>query len=144
MSARASTPLRRRRVLVSGLLAVVAVPALSACAQDEPEPVGPAPITEVGAEAPSPSGQYVAVIDAAGDAVGVLLRDGSGQDLWADDYGYTRAEPPALLWELEADVLWVIGPEEGTADDVRIVPGDEGGFVREPVTELPEEIAGRL
>lgn len=136
-----------RRLLLLGLAAVGIAGLLPACAGQGPEPVGPAPITEVGAEVASPSGKYTAVIDAAGDSVGVLLRE-AGQDVWGDDYGYSRAEPPALLWEAEADVLWVIpsdhapgGPGGGI---FRIAPRAEGGWSKEPAAELPEEIAARL
>ncbi|MFQ6485949.1 hypothetical protein, partial [Brachybacterium epidermidis] len=101
---RPARPAVRRRALLLGL-GVALPPLLVSCAEEEPEPVGPAPITEVGAEAVSPSGAYVAVIDVAGDSVGVLLRDAAGEDLWADAYGYTLKAPPALLWEAEQDVL---------------------------------------
>lgn len=145
-----------RRSLLLGLAAVGLAGLLAACAEQDPEPVGPAPITEVGAEVASPSGEYTAVIDAAGDSVGVLLRDASGQDVWGDDYGYSRTEPPALLWEAEADVLWVIDPAvlgedgdggergSGQGEHARIAPRAEGGWIKEPAQELPEEIAERL
>lgn len=145
---------RRSVLLALGALGIAGL--LPACSPEEPEPVGPAPITEVGAEAESPSGEFTAVIDTAGDSVGVLLRDASGQDIWGDDYGYSRAEPPALLWELEADVLWVIDPAvlgedgdggergSGQGEQARIAPRAEGGWIKEPAQELPEEIAERL
>lgn len=137
-----------RRSLLLGLAAVGLAGLLAACAEQDPEPVGPAPITEVGAEAASPSGEYTAVIDAAGDSVGVLLRDASGQGVWGDDYGYSRTEPPALLWEAEADVLWVVPGDHvagGPGGEIfRIAPRAEGGWSKEPAAELPEEIAARL
>lgn len=137
----------RRSVLIAlGAAGIAGL--LLACSPEEPEPVGPAPITEVGAEAESPSGEFTAVIDTAGDSVGVLLRDASGQDIWGDDYGYSRAEPPALLWEAEADVLWVVPGDHVAGDPAgeffRIVPRAEGGWSKERASELPEEIAARL
>lgn len=136
---------RRSLLLAAGAAGIAGL--LAACT-GEPEPVGPAPITEVGAEVASPSGEFTAVIDVAGDSVGVLLRDATGQDVWGDDYGYSRAEPPALLWEAEADVLWVVPGDhvagEPAGEFFRIAPRAEGGWSKQQVPELPEEIAARL
>lgn len=140
---RPARPAVRRRALLLGL-GIALPPLLVSCAEEEPEPVGPAPITEVGAEAVSPSGAYVAVIDVAGDSVGVLLRDAAGEDLWADAYGYTRKAPPALLWEAEQDVLWVVTENGAVREHVRIAPTESGGWAQEAGAEPPEEITRRL
>lgn len=132
-----------RRGLLLAVGPMIAAAGLVACTEKEPEPVGPAPITEVGAEVASPSGEYVAVIDTAGDAVGVLLRDADGTDLWADDYAHTRTEPPSVLWEDGQDVLWVVSGDSG-AEHTRITLTEDGGWSQERVADLPEEIAARL
>src|SRR5699024_1231687 len=45
--------------------------------------------------------------------------------------------PPAVLWETEADVLWVLSEELGTA---RIRQGPEGGWSKETAEDLDEQI----
>lgn len=122
-----------RRILLAG----VGVFALTACAEEEPEPSGPEPVDEVGVPVPSPSGEITAVIDGAGEAVGVLLRDAEGVDFWADDYPYELEHPPSVLWETDADVLWVLSAELGTA---RIHQDSEGGWSKQPAENLDEEV----
>jgi len=140
------SPLPRRALFLSplprrALLAGAGALALAACTETEPEaepqPSGPEPVDEVGAPVPSPSGEFAAVIDAAGDALGVLLRDSEGTDFWADDYPYEPAHPPSVLWQTDADVLWVLSEELGTA---RIRQDSEGGWSKEAAEELDEEI----
>lgn len=90
-----------RRLLPAFPLLPLLAPALAACAEEVP--TGPAPVTEIGAEVPSPSGEVRAVLDTAGDAVGVVLRDRDGTDMWADDFPYTREDPPGLRWQTEGE-----------------------------------------
>src|SRR5699024_3174092 len=130
-------PLARRPVPRRTLLAAAGLLALAACAETETESPGPEPVDEVGVPVPSPPGELTAVIDAAGDALGVLLRDAEGIDFWADDYPYDPEQPPAVLWETEADVLWVLSEELGTA---RIRQGPEGGWSKETAEDLDEQI----
>lgn len=127
------TPPLPRRTLLAG----TAILALAACAEKEPEPSGPEPVDEVGVPVPSPSGELTAVIDAAGDALGVLLRDAEGTDFWADDYPYEPEHPPAVVWETDADVLWVLSEELGTA---RIREDPEGGWSKYFADDLDEQV----
>jgi len=132
-----SAPASRRTLLRLPLLAAAPM-GLAACDAEEPEPAGPSPVTEVGQEVPAPSGEVSAVIDAAGEELGVMLRDAEGTDFWADDYPYAPGDPPGLVWELEQDVLWVLSAEIGTG---RIAQDDAGSWGKELDAQPPERIA---
>lgn len=125
-------PLPRRALLASAF-----VLALAACSPADEEPPGPEPVEEVGVPVPAPSGEVTAVIDAAGEELGVMLRDAEGTDFWGDDFPYRPDQPPGLLWEAEADVLWVLSEDLGAA---RIAQDSEGAWSKQPADELDEEI----
>ena len=136
-------PVRRRLLLRLPLLAVgggMSVAALSACGGSEDEDPGPEPVTEIGTAVAAPSGEVTAVLDTAGNAVGVVLRDASGTDIWADDFPYAPTMETGLLWETAADVLWVLSADLGTA---RIAQTDGAWSKQMPVSEgeIPEQIA---
>ena len=125
-------PLPRR-----ALLAIPPVLALAACAPADEEPPGPEPVEEVGVPVPAPSGQVTAVLDVAGEDLGVMLRDPEGTDFWGDDFPYRPDQPPGLLWETEADVLWVLSDDLGAA---RIAQDSDGAWSKQSAEELEEEI----
>lgn len=130
-----------RRALLAAALIPVAGATITACSEEEP--TGPAPVTEIGTEVPSPSGEVSAVLDTAGDAVGIVLRDRDGTDVWADDFPYTRDDPPGLLWQddAERDTLWVLDTEGPPA---RITGDGDGLWRKAEVTDgddVPENIA---
>ena len=136
-------PVRRRLLLRLPLLAVgsgMSAAALSACGGTEDEDPGPEPVTEIGTPVAAPSGEVTAVLDTAGNAVGVVLRDASGTDIWADDFPYAPTMETGLLWETAADVLWVLSADLGTA---RIAQTDGVWSKQMPVpeSEIPEQIA---
>ena len=136
-------PVRRRLLLRLPLLAVgggMSAAALSACGGAEGEDPGPDPVTEIGTPVAAPSGEVTAVLDTAGNAVGVVLRDASGTDIWADDFPYAPTMETGLLWETAADVLWVLSADLGTA---RIAQTDGAWSKQMPVpeSEIPEQIA---
>lgn len=130
-----------RRAMLAASLLPLSGAVLVGCTEEEP--TGPAPVTEIGEEVPSPSGEVSAVLDTAGDAVGVVLRDRDGTDVWADDFPYTREDPPGLRWQIdgEDEVLWIL-PTEGSPS--RITGGD-GAWRKTDVRdekEVPAEIRG--
>ncbi|MBB5832827.1 hypothetical protein [Brachybacterium aquaticum] len=138
--------LTRRELAVAALtLGPSAAAMLAGCTGESepetPETPDPTPVNELGVEVPAPSGEVSAVLDAAGDSVGVMLRDAEGEDFWADDFLYTRDALPSLLWQTDADVLWVIATD-GSA--TRIAADDSGAWLMEEDAEVPEEISARL
>jgi hypothetical protein len=128
-------------MLLVGMAAAVAGGGPVACTGRDDEPTGPAPVSEIGQEVQAPSGTVSAVLDRAGDEIGVMLRDAEGQDIWADDFPYVESMLPSLIWEQQnedgADVLWVLSSDIGSA---RISQPSEGGWVKEFDAEMPEEI----
>jgi hypothetical protein len=131
-----------RRILLAGVVAAVAGGGVVACSGRDEEPDGPAPVSEIGQDVPAPSGAVSAVLDQAGEEIGVVLRDAEGNDIWADDFPYVESMLPSLLWEQEnedgADVLWVLSSDIGSS---RISQSSEGGWAKEFNAEMPEEIA---
>lgn len=124
--------LPRRALLASPLMLT-----LPACSRGDEQPPGPEPVTEVGVPVPAPSAEVSAVIDAAGEELGVMLRDAEGTDFWGDDFPYRADQPPGLLWEAEADVLWVLSGDLGTA---RIAQDSDGAWSKQSADELDEQI----
>ncbi|PMC74483.1 hypothetical protein [Brachybacterium sp. UMB0905] len=131
--------LTRRHLLRASLLLSPAV-VLPACTDRDPQPEEPepSPVAEIGVEVPAPSGEVSAVLDAAGDELGVVLRDADGEDFWADDFSYDPAAPPALLWETQADRLWVL-PAEG--EPVRIAQDAQGAWRQQAGEQPPPEVS---
>jgi hypothetical protein len=133
-------PLTRRHLVATALVVgASAACALAGCSGGEPpsEVPPPSPVQEIGVETTAPSGEVSAVLDTAGDELGVLLRDAEGEDIWADDYLYDVGAPPLLVWESGADVLWVLAPDGGA---VRIAEKGEGVWVQESGAAPPTEI----
>lgn len=130
-----------RRLLLTGMATAVAGGGLVACTGWEEEPAGPTPVSELGQEVPAPSGTVSAVLDQAGEEIGVMLRDAEGNDIWADDFPYVKRLMPSLIWEQQnedgADVLWVLSSDIGTS---RISQTPEGGWAKEFTAAMPEEI----
>lgn len=133
-------PVTRRALLTAPALLASGSLLASGCAREDPEPPGPEPVEEVGVPVPAPSGEVTAVLDTAGDTLGVLLRDGEGTDFWADDYSYSPDQPPGLVWQTDAesDVLWVL-PDDGSGA-ARISQDSEGTWSKQPAADLDEEI----
>lgn len=130
-----------RRLLLTGMAAALAGGGLAACGGRDEEPTGPAPVSELGQEVPAPSGTVSAVLDQAGEEIGVMLRDAEGNDIWADDFPYVKRMMPGLIWEQQneagEDVLWVLSSDLGTS---RIAQTPAGGWAKEFTAEMPEEI----
>lgn len=127
----------RRALPRRALLAAPVVLALVACSAEQQEPPGPEPVEVVGVPVPAPSGEVTAVLDTAGEELGVMLRDAEGTDFWGDDFPYRPEQPPGLLWETEADVLWVLSGDLGTS---RVAQDSEGAWSKQQADQLEEQI----
>ena len=95
----------------------------------------------------SPSGAYVVRLleTGSGDATQwrPQISSAAGAVVWSDDQTYTRRHFPGVVWESDADVLWILSSDIGHAS-VR----DQGGawsktFGSENMPAQVREWAGR-
>ena len=66
-------------------------------------------------EVTSPSGEYRAGFDVVGEELRPVIRDADGAALWTDDLPHLERHSPGVVWESEADVLWVLSTDHGNA-----------------------------
>lgn len=105
----------RRRGRLAGLLAAFVV-LLTGCGGSG---LVREPFLNPGDTAASPSGAYVVRLaqTGSGDAAEYTLQiaTAAGAVVWSDDENYTRRHFPAIAWEPDADVLWIISSDLGNS-----------------------------
>lgn len=87
----------------------------------------------------APGGEVEALLVADGDELRPTIRDLDGNTLWTDERAHVERQRPGVLWEQDADVLWVLSSDLGTVS----VRGEaDGSWVSTPGTDgMPEDIA---
>ncbi|MGY5765437.1 hypothetical protein ACXET9_09555 [Brachybacterium sp. DNPG3] len=133
-------PVTRRGALRRVLLAGPALLGASACTRrgsDRRVASSDDPIA-------SPSGDFTAQVmtATADDGSAVLhptISDVDGTVVWTDDLDHVERFAPGLVWESEADVLWVLSSDHGTASVRR---SGDGAWVKTMGTDgMPEDVA---
>lgn len=123
----------RRSLLALPVLA----PMLASCV-DGPRTDRATGIISPGESRQSPSGTYVGRLAEAGDFLRPMILDGSDTVLWEDDLEHTTRQGPGLLWENNADVLWILSTDHGNGN----VTLKGGTWTKTMTSEgMPPEIA---
>ena len=99
-----------RRSMV-GLIAGSAALLMTGCTDDAVEER----MAQVGVPRESPSGEVSATVVEDGDVLRPVILDGSGMELWRDDLPHVERYVPGVLWEQDADVLWILSTDHGNA-----------------------------
>lgn len=99
-----------RRSMV-GLIAGSAALLMTGCTDDAVEER----MAQVGVPRESPSGEVTATVVEDGDVLRPVILDGSGMELWRDDLPHVERYAPGVLWEQDADVLWILSTDHGNA-----------------------------
>ena len=99
-----------RRSMV-GLIAGSAALLMTGCTDDAVEER----MAQVGVPRESPSGEVTATVVEDGDVLRPVILDGSGMELWRDDLPHVERYVPGVLWEQDADVLWILSTDHGNA-----------------------------
>lgn len=132
MTIRYSVLSRRNMV---GLIAGSAALLMTGCTDDAAEER----MAQVGVPRESPSGEVSATVVEDGDVLRPVILDGSGMELWRDDLPHVERYVPGVLWEQDADVLWILSTDHGNAS----VRQDAGGtWVKTMGSDgMPEDVA---
>lgn len=78
-------------------------------------------------EVAAPSGDVTAIVVADGEELRPTIRDASGAPVWIDDLPHVDRYFPGVVWESDADVLWVLSTDHG---DGSVRQGSDGSWAR--------------
>lgn len=130
----ASLMVKRRQVIALPALAAV----LAACT-NRSSSAASARLIESGESAQSPSGSFTAELAETGDTLTPRIVDAGGAEVWADDLPHVPRYAPGVLWETDADVLWILSTDHGNA---KVSQGSDGAWVKTMTSDgMPEDIA---
>ncbi|PMC74948.1 hypothetical protein CJ197_10690 [Brachybacterium sp. UMB0905] len=109
---------------------------LAACTRDDAEER----MVDVDQSRPSPTGSVLALLVEDGDTLRPAIQDAeSGDELWRDDLPHVERYRPGVLWEQDADVLWILSTDHGHAS---VREDSAGAWVKTMGSEgMPEDIA---
>ncbi|MBM7502025.1 hypothetical protein JOD52_002865 [Brachybacterium muris] len=123
-----------RRSMV-GLIAGSAALLMTGCTDDAAEER----MAQVGVPRESPSGEVSATVVEDGDVLRPVILDGSGMELWRDDLPHVERYVPGVLWEQDADVLWILSTDHGNAS---VRQDADGTWVKTMGSDgMPEDVA---
>ncbi|MCT1996757.1 hypothetical protein M3C58_00810 [Brachybacterium muris] len=123
-----------RRSMV-GLIAGSAALLMTGCTDDAAEER----MAQVGVPRESPSGEVTASVVEDGDVQRPVILDGSGMELWRDDLPHVERYVPGVLWEQDADVLWILSTDHGNAS---VRQDADGTWVKTMGSDgMPEDVA---
>ena len=123
-----------RRSMV-GLIAGSAALLMTGCTDDAVEER----MAQVGVPRESPSGEVSATVVEDGDVLRPVILDGSGMELWRDDLPHVERYVPGVLWEQDADVLWILSTDHGNAS---VRQDADGTWVKTMGSDgMPEDVA---
>lgn len=123
-----------RRSMV-GLIAGSAALLMTACTDDAADER----MAQVGVPRESPSGEVSATVVEDGDVLRPVILDGSGMELWRDDLPHVERYVPGVLWEQDADVLWILSTDHGNAS---VRQDADGTWVKTMGSDgMPEDVA---
>ncbi|MCT1775627.1 hypothetical protein [Brachybacterium sp. p3-SID957] len=128
--------MNRRHVLgmVTGL-AAAAAGISSACTRRSAD----ARLAQVDVPRDAPSGEVTAVVVEDGDVLRLVIQDLSGTELWRDDLPHVERWFPGVLWEQDADVLWILSTDHGNGS---VRQDEAGAWVKTMGSDgMPEDIA---
>lgn len=132
MTIRYSVLSRRNMV---GLIAGSAALLMTGCTDDAAEER----MAQVGVPRESPSGEVSATVVEDGDVLRPVILDGSGMELWRDDLPHVERYVPGVLWEQDADVLWILSTDHGNAS---VRQDADGTWVKTMGSDgMPEDVA---
>ena len=121
--------------LMAGLAVALAAGVSAACTRRAPDER----MAQVGAPRESPSGEATAVVVEDGEVLRPVIQDASGTELWRDDLQHVERYFPGVLWEKDADVLWVLSTDHG---DSSVRQDETGAWVKTMGADgMPEDIA---
>ena len=83
--------------------------------------------TPAAAALAAPSGDVTAIVVADGEELRPTIRDASGAPVWIDDLPHVDRYFPGVVWESDADVLWVLSTDHG---DGSVRQGSDGAWAR--------------
>lgn len=132
MTIRYSVLSRRNMVeLIAGSAALL----MTGCTDDAAEER----MAQVGVPRESPSGEVSATVVEDGDVLRPVILDGSGMELWRDDLPHVERYVPGVLWEQDADVLWILSTDHGNAS---VRQDADGTWVKTMGSDgMPEDVA---
>ena len=123
-----------RRSMV-GLIAGSAALLMTGCTDDAAEER----MAQVGVPRESPSGEVTASVVEDGDVQRPVILDGAGMELWRDDLPQVERYVPGVLWEQDADVLWILSTDHGNAS---VRQDADGTWVKTMGSDgMPEDVA---
>lgn len=125
--------LSRRRMV--GMIAGSAALLITGCTDDAAEQR----MAQVGAPRESPSSEVTATVVEDSDVLRPVILDGSGMELWRDDLPHVERYVPGVLWERDAEVLWILSTDHGNAS---VRQDDAGTWVKTMSSDgMPEDVA---
>lgn len=87
----------------------------------------------------SPSGEATAAVVADGGGLRPVILDSSGTEQWRDDLEHVERYVPGVLWERDAEVLWILSTDHGNAS---VRQDDAGAWVKTMSSDgMPEDVA---
>ena len=87
----------------------------------------------------APSGDVTAIVVADGEELRPTIRDASGAPVWIDDLPHVDRYFPGVVWESDADVMWVLSTDHGNGSVRR---AEDGSWERTMGDEgMPPDIA---
>ena len=105
-----------------GLLATPAAAALAACSGRRDDR-----LASEEHEVDAPSGDFTAIVVADGDVLRPTIHDASGAPVWIDDLPHVDRYFPGVVWESDADVMWVLSTDHGNGSVRR---AEDGSWAR--------------
>lgn len=132
------TATRHRTVTRRGVVTLAlggAAALLMACTRRAPDER----MAQVGVPRESPSGEVSATVVKDGEALRPVVLDASGTELWRDDLPHVERYVPGVLWEKDADVLWILSTDHGNAS---VRQDADGTWVKTMGSDgMPEDVA---
>lgn len=96
-------------------------------------------MAQVGGPRESPSGEVTATVVEDGEVLRPVILDASGTELWRDDLDHVERYAPGVLWEKDADVLWILSTDHGNAS---VRQDSAGSWVKTMGSDgMPEDVA---